>query len=101
MVLVVIASAIWVYFDADAIGLGGGWAAGTLLIWIVFFPWYLWQRRNVIAARSAVRSSSTAATVGSQGSWQPDPRDPARERWREGERWTRATRAREAGQRNE
>lgn len=29
------------------------------------------------------------------GGWEPDPRDPERERWREGSRWTEATRPRE------
>jgi len=54
--LVVIGTAIWVYFDANAIGvrkglitgLGnmgpGGWAAATLLFWIIGFPLYLAKR---------------------------------------------------------
>lgn len=52
----VIISSIWVYFDAKSIGVKkglvagladmgpGSWAAGCLVLWIVFFPFYLVKR---------------------------------------------------------
>jgi hypothetical protein len=62
---IVIASAIWVYFDAKNIGvrknlvsgfwdLGpGGWSAVTLLLWIVGFPCYFIKRGSLKAAAAA------------------------------------------------
>ena len=61
--LVVIGSSIWVYIDAKNIGIKPGkiesgkmtgldsmgpveWLAGSLLLWIVFFPLYLWKRMH-------------------------------------------------------
>lgn len=51
------ACAVWVYVDArkherdlgQRVGNNGalGWAAGTVLLWIVFFPWYLFARSTV------------------------------------------------------
>lgn len=54
--LVIAGSSIWVFFDAKNIGvkkgqvkgladLGpGGWSVGSLLLWIVVFPMYLYKR---------------------------------------------------------
>ena len=62
---IVIASAIWVYFDAKSIGvrknlvsgfwnLGpGGWSVATLLLWIIGFPCYLIKRGTLKAAAAA------------------------------------------------
>lgn len=62
ILIVVIASSIWVYFDAKGIGarkglvsgladLGpGGWFAATLLLWIIAFPIYLAKRDQIRAA---------------------------------------------------
>jgi hypothetical protein len=58
--LAVIASAIWVYFDMQKIGmedentkdaligkrLAWRWAAGVLLLWLIFFPYYLIKRNE-------------------------------------------------------
>jgi hypothetical protein len=52
LLLFVVASTIWVYFDAKGRDWSGDnvatspftWAAGTLLLWIVIFPVYLAKR---------------------------------------------------------
>jgi hypothetical protein len=56
VVLIVLATSIWVYFDAKAIGIKkgqlkgiadmspGGWFAVTLFLWIIGFPLYLSKR---------------------------------------------------------
>ena len=46
ILLVVIGTTIWTYLDArhnDPIN-AGWWGIGTLLVWIVVFPWYLVKR---------------------------------------------------------
>src|SRR4051812_6357370 len=59
IVLGVIASSAWVYFDAkrydwtnDSPRSPGGWAGAVLLLWIVFFPLYLSHRRGAPLAGS-------------------------------------------------
>ena len=54
--LIVIGTAVWVYFDAKNLGVRKGlvsgianagpgtWAAGVLLLWIIAFPMYLAMR---------------------------------------------------------
>lgn len=56
ILLIILGTSIWVFFDAKAIGvkkgqvkglanLGpGGWLVGSLLLWIVAFPLYLAKR---------------------------------------------------------
>src|SRR5688572_29742247 len=56
--LIIVVSAVWVYFDAKSLGArpgrlnGGlfdmgpaGWAFSVLILWVVAFPAYLWKRR--------------------------------------------------------
>lgn len=45
---VVIGSSLWVLYDARNKGIPKGtlWSLGSLLLWIVMFPWYLSRRRN-------------------------------------------------------
>jgi hypothetical protein len=51
LALVVIASAIWVFFDAPTIGESRyTWSIGMLLLWIVGFPWYLSVRSRKVRA---------------------------------------------------
>lgn len=95
LVLIVVGTSIWVFIDAPARGLSWTWGLGTLALWIVAFPWYLVERQKVSAPRAAPRAQSSAAPSATAGRWEADPRDPTRERWREGERWTQATRRRE------
>lgn len=54
--IIIVASIIWAYFDARAIGVKSGlvkgmadqnisaWIGGMILLWIVFFPFYLIKR---------------------------------------------------------
>lgn len=77
IVLVVIATSIWVFFDAPAVGESRSWALGCLLLWIVAFPWYL-----------AVRSRRRREPVLPPPGWHPDPSQPGRQRWWDGQGWT-------------
>lgn len=71
--LVIIASAIWVFIDAKNIGVKKGlvpgmgntgpwgWFFGTLMLWIVVFPMYLYYRgkfKLAIAANSTTQVST-------------------------------------------
>jgi hypothetical protein len=49
VLLVVVGTSIWVALDARNFDWGGGtgsfgWTAGCLLLWLIFFPIYLYQR---------------------------------------------------------
>jgi hypothetical protein len=48
---VVLASSIWVWQDAHAKSIPRPfrWAFGSVMLWIVFFPWYLSRRRSPMA----------------------------------------------------
>lgn len=50
----------WAYWDArqKRVRHPLRWALGTLLLWIVFFPWYLERRRNLVAPCPFVESES-------------------------------------------
>ncbi|MFZ0059029.1 MAG: hypothetical protein WAL35_03160 [Acidimicrobiales bacterium] len=52
--LIVFVTALWVGFDAHAAGRTRGevisWALGTVLIWVIVFPWYLVDRRHFTKA---------------------------------------------------
>lgn len=62
---IVIASSLWVYFDAKSIGVrkdlisgfwnlsAGGWCIASLLLWIIIFPGYLIKRGTLKAAAAA------------------------------------------------
>jgi hypothetical protein len=45
---VVIGSSLWVLYDAQKKGIPKGlrWSLGSLLLWILIFPWYLSRRRT-------------------------------------------------------
>jgi hypothetical protein len=45
---VVIGSSLWVLYDAQKRGIPKGlrWSLGSLLLWILIFPWYLARRRT-------------------------------------------------------
>lgn len=58
-------TSIWAGFDARKIGFkkhktslgstiygGGGVFAGVLLLWIIFFPWYLYSRGKILSGRA-------------------------------------------------
>lgn len=54
--LIILGTSVWIFFDAKSIGvkkgqvkgladLGpGGWLVGSLLLWIIVFPMYLFKR---------------------------------------------------------
>ncbi len=73
MALVVLASAVWVFFDAKKIGARrglmpglfdlspGGWAFATLGIWIAAFPAYLIRRSDIARAVERANQPPTQA----------------------------------------
>ena len=79
VILIVIATSIWVYFDAKKIGIKkgqiqgianmgpGGWLAVCLLLWIVGFPVYLAKRGEF------KRINSQSPPPSPQGSYSPTP----------------------------
>lgn len=77
IVLLVIGSAIWVFFDAPNHGESRTWALGFLLLWIVAFPWYL-----------AVRSRRTKEPALPPAGWHPDPWGSGDLRWWDGQAWS-------------
>ncbi len=64
LIIIVIASAIWVAFDAPSRGLPWVWALGVALLWIVAFPWYLVVRQHhpVLTRRGSHPPSSAPET---------------------------------------
>ena len=65
IVIPLIATSIWAGFDAHKIEFkkyktslgstvygGGGVFAAVLLLWIIFFPWYLYSRGKILSGRS-------------------------------------------------
>jgi hypothetical protein len=60
MVAVLVLSAAWVFWDARQKGIPRPvqWAAGALLFWIVFFPWYLARRRQPEASCPIVEAGA-------------------------------------------
>jgi hypothetical protein len=83
LVLAVLVTSVWVFFDAPNIGESRLWALGFLALWILAFPWYLAVRSRKL------RTPRPVAT----GQWLPDPSDPSRWRWHDGKTWTRQTSA--------
>ncbi|WP_373054441.1 hypothetical protein [Thioalkalivibrio sp.] len=88
VVMVIAATAVWVYWDATGHRIGkvpgqggffnlsaGAWAVATLILWIVAFPAYLLQRSKLIARAEEYpvlaggRSGKTAALAGVGGLW--------------------------------
>lgn len=65
--LVVIGSALWVYFDAKRLGLGRYRTGlvnpevatiGCFAMWIVAFPWYLSARRRILLGQVPLKESA-------------------------------------------
>jgi hypothetical protein len=106
VLVIVIVTTVWVGIDASgrdyATNSGpsstGGWLAGCLLLWIIFFPWYLVARSRAIRAHHeellASQTSNGASPAGAQAvpaavaDWYPDPRGEARLRYWDGRTWT-------------
>ena len=80
MLLIVIVSAIFVYFDAKRIGVHkglvdgffdmsvGAWTTVTLLLWIIGFPSYLIKRGSLKEASAREKSVKDGAAVGTSSS---------------------------------
>lgn len=70
ILLIVIGTSVWVFFDAPSHGLSRTWALGALALWIVAFPWYLVERGK----------HSPRARL--------DSPPPGGHRWWDGRQWT-------------
>jgi hypothetical protein len=111
--VVVVGSAIWVGFDASQRDFTGDkfgsstavWVVGTLVLWIVVLPVYLFKRGKapkIGAAPAANRPPSSGgwsppppppptgppASSGPPANWYPDPRGERRVRYWDGGAWT-------------
>lgn len=55
-----VVAALWVFFDArlKMIRKPLRWALGSLLLWLIFFPWYLARRQKLDAPSPFVESES-------------------------------------------
>lgn len=87
-ILIVIATAIWVAFDAPTHGLSWTWSLGVLALWIVAFPWYLSVRSTRIRLE---RADGAQATSARKAGWHADPLSVRRFRYHDGQRWTEHT----------
>lgn len=90
ILLVVVGTSIWVAIDARS---GGdnwvAWSLGSLVMWIVVFPMYLFHRRPAsMAAEEEVAMISPAAQEPPQPGWYKDPLRGGRRRWWDGRPWT-------------
>jgi hypothetical protein len=56
------------------------WVLGVLLIWIIFFPWYLLERRKYPVAQPTLQLPAPG--------WYIDPEDTALLRWWDGSQWS-------------
>lgn len=65
-IVVLIAGGVWVYFDAKKVGLERYRTAlrypelacfGTILLWIVFLPWYLSVRNKITKGEMPLRET--------------------------------------------
>ena len=61
---VVILTSVWVYYDATAklVPKPLRWGLGSLLLWIVMFPWYLARRRDPVAPCRFVEAEASSMT---------------------------------------
>jgi hypothetical protein len=93
VVLVIAGTSIWVLVDSINIGakrdrnLGtagtspAAWFFGCLILWIVIFPVYLYQRDKIKAAAASRAMPEAPATGGPPAGWYPDPDDLGSQRW--------------------
>ena len=79
ILLIVIGTSVWVFFDAPSHGLSRTWALGALALWIVAFPWYLVER-----GKHSPRARLDSPPPG----WYLDPKGQTGHRWWDGRQWT-------------
>jgi hypothetical protein len=98
--LLIIASVIWVNVDCKTKrGSDGrvgdltrsGWTVAVILLWIVFFPMYLWQRRKAVPSSEYSGRAPVPASAGPPANWYPDPNGSSTLRWWDGSKWTDVT----------
>jgi hypothetical protein len=82
VLLVMLGTSGWVFFDAPTRDLSRWWSLGCLLLWVVAFPWYLVNRTG--------DRLPPAPDYGLAPGWYPDPIGRAQTRWFDGQRWTDA-----------
>ena len=90
VVLTVLATSVWVFFDAPRIGESRTWTIGVLLLWIIAFPWYLSVRSKKLRSTSPDTGAPPPPSTGSlpPPAWLPDPDNPGGRRWWDGQQWT-------------
>lgn len=105
--VVVLGSAVWVGVDASQRDFTGDkfassaavWVIGTLLLWIIVFPLYLFKRGKAPQlGRSALAQAPSPQPpvpppppAGPAANWYVDPRGERRLRYWDGVRWTEHT----------
>jgi hypothetical protein len=88
--ILVLPTAVWVGFDAAKRDWPKGsstpvWVLGTLLVWIVVFPFYLWKRGRVPLTGATVGETRMRAAVAS------NPGGMTPRRYASGSGWTEHT----------
>jgi uncharacterized membrane protein len=102
VLLIVAGTSIWVLFDAPNHYLSRSWALGCLALWIVAFPWYLFERSKAPDANGAAIATASAppppppppppvAAPAAPSGWYPDPWTKEPYRFWDGVHWTHHT----------
>jgi hypothetical protein len=92
----IVGTTIWVGLDSSERRMGVfTWTVLTLFLWPVIFPMYLWQRRKYRPGRVAagrppgyIPPPMPPSPGLPPANWYPDPENPQRLRWWDGQRWT-------------
>jgi hypothetical protein len=113
VILVVLATAIWVDRDARKLVAAGAtksqmggnapltWSIATILVWIIVFPWYLVKRgqvRRELGIISNLNSTKSLALLAAppgplpDRGWYCDPTNALQERLWDGHTWTNQVR---------
>lgn len=112
--IVVIGTAIWVDQDARKLVAAGAtkaqmggnsplmWSVGTILVWIIVFPWYLSKRGQVQRELGIVGKGTPVIVVPEvsapgplpERGWYVDPTNALQQRFWDGRTWTSQVRVR-------
>src|SRR4051794_33760033 len=95
ILLIVVATSIWVFFDAPQHGISRMAALASLLVWIVGFPLYLADRskRRHELAGARLHSPGVPPPPSTPPGWYPDPYGTTTHRWWDGYTWTEHARS--------
>jgi len=109
LIIVILGTAIWVDRDARKLvaagatkkQLGGNsplmWGIGTILVWIIVFPWYLSKRAKVQRDLGIIQTPRPAISLAPSASppgplpvsgWYVDPTNALQQRFWDGGAWT-------------